>query len=490
MTTIVQEHPVLSLETAEPSTATTMATLTAPVYIKTLNSAQVDLQEVMEGEPRSLDSTTSQSTSQSTSESESYSSSYSSHSENESQSQAPTRAPSATSLAASTADVSVASTAPSSVADETEYQEEKTVPENPSPAPSTHTALVINAERGYELVADFESPTALAPTEVRIRNKATGLNHIDWMSVAYNFCLPSLPWITGREMAGVVDAVGSDVEKVKVGDAVWTTTYYKDRRAGCFQELVVVPQHTVFPIPETLDFHTAACLGVAGVTAAMTLWQWLNVPMRPKESPEATTTDEMTDAASGVSTDTGVFLIWGGSTVTGQFAIQLAAHAGLQVVAVCSEATADLVRARGATHVVTYTGKTDMHVIGEILCCAAGRLTRAIDLVGARTAKLCLQVIAASGRTAADPVDFAPLAFMSSKDVIPANARVHTVEIKQFVLNDESGVVGERLNELVASGAVLLPAVRVLEGGLAAVEQGLAMVKSGNLDGRKLVVSF
>lgn len=211
----------------------------------------------------------------------------------------------------------------------------------------------------------------------------------------------------------------------------------------------------------------------------MTLWQWLSVPMQ--SAPKA---------GSDAAADDGVLLVWGGSTVTGQFAIQLAAHAGIEVVAVCSEATADLGRVRGATHVVTYTGKTDMHVIGEILCCAAGRLTHAIDLVSARTAKLVLQVVAASGRTAADPVDFAPLAFMSSKDAVPANARVHTVEIKQFVLNEESGVVGERLNELVASGAVLLPAVRVLEGGLAAVEQGLAVVKEGNLDGRKLVVSF
>ncbi|CAK7203770.1 hypothetical protein SEUCBS139899_006517 [Sporothrix eucalyptigena] len=465
MTTIIQEHPVLFLETAEPvQTADTQEQVVSPpltaatIDIKVFNSTDVVVEEVIE--PRSIDSTISDAD---MSQTDSF---------------VPSRASSATSLASTATNVSEASTAPSTVGDDTSYQEEKpTVIEETVPEP-TYSALLITPERGYELVSSFPAPTAasLAPTEVMIRNKATGLNHIDWMSVAYNFCLPSLPWVTGREMAGVVEAVGSDVSGVKPGDAVWTTTYYKDRRAGCFQDLVVVPQHTVFPIPTTLDFHTAACLGVAGVTAAMTLWQWLNVPMaRSTEAPSETSEKEKE-----------VLLVWGGSTVTGQFAIQLAAQAGLEIVAVCSTATADLVRSRGATHVVTYTGKTDMHVIGEILCCSGGRLTRAIDLVGAKTAKLVLQVIAASGRT----VDFAPLAFMSSKDVVPANVRVHTVEIKQFVLNEASGVYGQRLNELVASGAVLLPAVRVLEGGLAAVEQGLAMVKEGNLDGKKLVVAF
>ncbi|KAB5549630.1 hypothetical protein GE09DRAFT_1223451 [Coniochaeta sp. 2T2.1] len=45
-------------------------------------------------------------------------------------------------------------------------------------------ALVVTPDRTY--------PTA-----------HTSLNHIDWKSVEYNFCLPELPWVTGREMAGV-----------------------------------------------------------------------------------------------------------------------------------------------------------------------------------------------------------------------------------------------------------------------------------------------
>lgn len=229
------------------------------------------------------------------------------------------------------------------------------------------------------------------------------------------------------------------------------------------------------PIPSNLDFNAAACLGVAALTAAMSLWRWLGVPM-------------CQDAPLSPLQTREVMLIWGGSTVTGQFAIQLAANAGFEVIAVCSLSTAELVLSLGAHHVVTYTGKTDMHIIGEILCLARGRLTKAIDLVGTTTAKLVLQVIAACGKEM--EVDFVPLAFMSRGAEVPTNARVHNVEMKQFVLDSESHIYGARLNELVEYGALRLPTIRILEGGLGVVEEGLRIVKEGSLQGEKLVVSL
>ncbi len=137
--------------------------------------------------------------------------------------QTPSRASSATSLATAssscdsagrTAETAATSTAPSVAGDD----------KAPLPGlPATQSALIITPSRGYALVADFAVPAELGPGEVMIRNKATGLNHIDWMSVEYNFCLPELPWITGREMAGVVEAVGSDVARLRKGDHVWTS---------------------------------------------------------------------------------------------------------------------------------------------------------------------------------------------------------------------------------------------------------------------------
>lgn len=91
-----------------------------------------------------------------------------------------------------------------------------------SPVPTTQHALLVTQDRSYSLIFDFPVPSELGRHEVLIRNRAVGLNHIDWMSVEYNFCLPELPWITGRELAGIVECVGEDVTSLKAGDAVWT----------------------------------------------------------------------------------------------------------------------------------------------------------------------------------------------------------------------------------------------------------------------------
>lgn len=79
------------------------------------------------------------------------------------------------------------------------------------------------AKGRYELVDDFPTPQIQGPNEVLIRNHAVALNPIDWKSVEYNFCLPQFPWITGRELAGVVVSIGEDVNRLKEGDRVWTS---------------------------------------------------------------------------------------------------------------------------------------------------------------------------------------------------------------------------------------------------------------------------
>lgn len=214
-------------------------------------------------------------------------------------------------------------------------------------------------------------------------------------------------------MSGSVVQVGRNVEAFHPGDRVWTSTYYKDVRAGCFQEFVVVPAHTVLHIPSTVTFEAAACLGVAALTAGMSLWKWLGVPVPSSK----------TDA-------TGEWLlIWGGSTVTGQFATQFAVHSGLKVITVNSAETQALSVRLGASHVVVRDGKSPEELVEEIRSVTGGKVTRAVDLVGPKTAAIALDAVSKD-----EPVAFAPLAMMSSSQVVPENVTVHTVEMKQFVL--------------------------------------------------------
>lgn len=136
--------------------------------------------------------------------------------------------------------------------------------DSPSELPSTQRALIVASKGTYALSDSHPLPEVLSPTDVLIKPHAIGLSPIGWKSVSYNFCLPSFPWITGRECAGTVVEVHPSITHIKKGDRVWTSTYYRDVRAGCFQEFVVVPQHTILKMPERVRFEDAACLGVPG----------------------------------------------------------------------------------------------------------------------------------------------------------------------------------------------------------------------------------
>jgi len=56
-------------------------------------------------------------------------------------------------------------------------------------------ALLVTGKGKYQLSKAHPMPTTVGDTEVVIRNRAVGLNHIDWMSVEHNFCLPDFPWV-------------------------------------------------------------------------------------------------------------------------------------------------------------------------------------------------------------------------------------------------------------------------------------------------------
>lgn len=290
---------------------------------------------------------------------------------------------------------------------------------------------------------------------------------------------------------------------------MWTSTYYRDVRAGCFQQYIVVPQHTVLPIPTNLSFEQAACLGVGALTAAMTLWKWLDVPMRDQttkdtemstgrslgtETPQSLDSGYCSVTASIIEPDAGSWLlIWGGSAVTGQFATQIAARLGLRVITVCSARTAALSKLLGAEHVVVRDDRMAEDMVEEIRAVTGGRLSRVIDLVGPKTAALCLQAccpLTRDGEEGATSIRFAPLAMMGKDAIVPEHVKVETVEMKRFVLDEEAAMYARKLNELVGCSSIRLPDLQVLHGGLCQVERGLEILKRGTSGGKKMVVTL
>ncbi len=134
---------------------------------------------------------------------------------------------------------------------------------------------------------------------------------------------PRFP-VIGRDLAGVVDAVGEGVTEVRIGDDVIGTA------DGSVAEHAVVPVKRIAPKPASLGWEEAAALPVSGLTALQAVRR------------------------SGDLGPGSRVLILGASGGVGSYAVQLAAATGAEVTGVCSGAKADFVRGLGATRVIDY----------------------------------------------------------------------------------------------------------------------------------------
>lgn len=105
--------------------------------------------------------------------------------------------------------------------------------------------------------------------EVLIDVQAAGVNFPDTLIIEgkYQF-QPPLPFSPGGEAAGIVAAVGERAGRFKVGDRVMALTGW-----GAFAEQVAVPFYNVMPVPQHMDFATAAAFGMTYGTSMHALRQ-------------------------------------------------------------------------------------------------------------------------------------------------------------------------------------------------------------------------
>jgi len=125
-------------------------------------------------------------------------------------------------------------------------------------------AITITKHGGRDVLAVNDVPDPEPGTgEVRIKVEAAGLNFAEVMARQGLYPdAPKPPCVVGYEAAGVVDAVGEGVRDRGVGDRVLALTKF-----GGHQELVCVPELQAAPMPENMDFETAAAIPVVYLTA-------------------------------------------------------------------------------------------------------------------------------------------------------------------------------------------------------------------------------
>ena len=105
------------------------------------------------------------------------------------------------------------------------------------------------------------------PGEVRVRVRAAAVNFPDLLMTGGGYQLkPDLPFVSGLELSGEVDALGDGVTDWAVGDAV-----IGGNRFGAMAEYCLVPARSLRRKPERLSWEEAAAYGVAYLTAYVAL---------------------------------------------------------------------------------------------------------------------------------------------------------------------------------------------------------------------------
>ncbi len=207
------------------------------------------------------------------------------------------------------------------------------------------------------------------PGEVAIAVHAFGLNFADvLMRLGLYVQAPPPPFVPGFEVAGVVAAVGPGVTELVPGQRVLALCGF-----GGYATQVVVPAMAACPIPDQMDFATAAAIPVTFATAYHSLVVLGGV--RPGEQ-------VLIQAAAG-----GV----------GLAAVQLAARAGAGVLATCGGP--DKVRFLqdfGVRHVIDYRREPVAARVQEIV--GAAGLDVILDSVGGRFIRTGLDLLGPNGR--------------------------------------------------------------------------------------------
>jgi NADPH2:quinone reductase len=201
-------------------------------------------------------------------------------------------------------------------------------------------AIVVHEIGGPEVLKfeDVEVP-APGPGQALVRHRAVGLNFVDIYVRSGVYPAPSLPYTPGTEGAGVVEAVGPNVNEVRVGDRV----AYVGGPLGSYSEARVMPARALVKLPDKIDEKTAAAAMLKGLTAEYLVNSTYEV--------KAGDTILLHAAAGG----------------TGLILSQWAKHLGATVIGtVGSDEKAKIAAAHGCAHTINYSREDFVARVNEI----------------------------------------------------------------------------------------------------------------------------
>lgn len=176
------------------------------------------------------------------------------------------------------------------------------------------------------------------PGEIRVRQTAAGLNFIDIYLRSGARPVP-LPSGMGLEGAGIIEAVGTGVTDLAVGDRI----AYADMPMGAYAEARVMPAKIAVKVPDNIDDQTAAAMMLKGMTVQFLIHRCFQVKR-------------------------GMTVLWHAAAGgVGLIACQWLNHLGVTVIGtVGSDEKGELARAHGAHHIVNYRTENFVERVKEI----------------------------------------------------------------------------------------------------------------------------
>lgn len=214
-------------------------------------------------------------------------------------------------------------------------------------------AVLVHRPGGPEALQYQDVPTPpLGENDVLIRAETFGVGQPDKLirSGVYKW-MPPLPANPGNDVAGRIEAVGSRVRNIEIGQKVLLSARDLAQRGGCYAELVAAPADAIHLLPEQVDLEAAVCLANYQVA-----WALLN--------------------ECGSSHQSKSVLVIGAAGGVGSSLVQLAKLSGMTVIGtVSTEEKAAFAHAMGADGTIYYRGED---VIARVRELTGGR---GVDLV-------------------------------------------------------------------------------------------------------------
>lgn len=278
----------------------------------------------------------------------------------------------------------------------------------------------------------------LGEQDMLVKVMAAGVNPVDYKIREGKYPAvkaDKLPYVPGREIAGIVEACGGLVDDWKKGDAIFAMLGIE---RGGYAEFAIVRNSEAAAKPRSLDFVAAASVPLAGLTAWQGLFRYGELKAGQR------------------------VLIHGGSGGVGHFAIQFAKVRGAYVITTVSASHIDFVKSLGADEVIDYKAQRFEDVVHDV--------DLVYDLIGGETQDRSWNVLRRGGT-------------MVSTLTEPSQekARAKGVRAMRYTVKENGGEL-EEIGRLIDAGKVKPKIARTY--GLPEAASAQDFVEQGHTEGK------